>query len=170
VRPAGDQAAVSVLVNVSPEVAFDVFTKEIDLWWLRRKAYRFAGSSPGTLCLETRPGGRLFESFPGDAGPHVVEVGRITVWEPPTRLAFTWRTRNFAPAESTEVDVRFEPAGDGTRVTVQHRGWAALRPDHPARHGLEGAAVSRMIGLWWAEVMSGLREYIAARPREFGRE
>jgi hypothetical protein len=34
---------------------------------------------------------------------------------------------------------------------------AALRPDHPARHGLQGADFSRMIGLWWGEQMSSLR-------------
>jgi hypothetical protein len=48
-------------------------------------------------------------------------------------------------------------------VTVHHRGWAALRPDHPARHGLEGAAFSRMMGLWWADLLTASREYIDAR-------
>jgi Activator of Hsp90 ATPase homolog 1-like protein len=65
--------------------------------------------------------------------------------------------------ESTEVEVLFEPTESGTRVTVQHRGWAALRADHPARHGLQGADFSRMIGLWWGEVMTGLREFVEAR-------
>jgi uncharacterized protein YndB with AHSA1/START domain len=113
--------------------------------------------------METRLGGRLFESFPAESGTPLVEVGRVTTWEPPRRLVLTWRLLNFAPDESTEVEVRFESAGAGTRVTVQHRGWASLRPGHPARHGLEGAEVSRMIGLWWGDVMSALREFVAQR-------
>jgi len=40
---------------------------------------------------------------------------------------FNWRNVNFADDESTEVEVLFEPTESGTRVTVQHRGWAALR-------------------------------------------
>ncbi|HTY48850.1 MAG TPA: hypothetical protein VMB48_04070, partial [Steroidobacteraceae bacterium] len=57
--------------------------------------------------------------------------------------------------------VTFEPVQAGTRVTVCHRGWAAIRADHPARHGLAGTAFSRMLGLWWGDLMSALREYVA---------
>ena len=67
------------------------------------------------------------------------------------------------PDESTELEVLFEPSGDGTHVTVQHRDWAALRPDHPARHGLEGAAFSRMMGLWWSDLLTSVREFIEMR-------
>jgi hypothetical protein len=58
------------------------------------------------------------------------------------------------------VEVLFEPAGSGTLVTVQHRGWGALRADHPARHGLQGSDFSRMIGMWWGDLMTGLREFV----------
>jgi uncharacterized protein YndB with AHSA1/START domain len=81
----------------------------------------------------------------------------VRVWDPPRLLAFTWRNVNFAPNESTEVEVQFSPAGAGTLVTVTHHGLSALRADHPARHGLQGAAFSRMIGLWWGEQMTSLR-------------
>jgi uncharacterized protein YndB with AHSA1/START domain len=161
--PPGDGATVSVVVGVPRAIAFHVFTEEIDLWWRRGPGYRLAGRSPGTLCLEGRLGGRLFESFRAESGTHVLEVGRVTVWEPPARLVFAWRARNFTADESTEVEVRFTPAGAGTEVTVQHRGWASLRPGHPARHGHEGAAMSRRVGLWWGELMSALREFVAAR-------
>jgi hypothetical protein len=40
------------------------------------------------------------------------------VWQPPSRLVFTWRNANFAAEESTEVEV------------------------------LDDAAFSRMMGLW----------------------
>ena len=160
---AGDRVKVTITVKVDPATAFDVFTRETDLWWRRGPKYRVAGRHPGTLGFEPGAGGRLFESFE-TAGRRVVHVvGRVTVWDPPARLVFTWRNANFSPEESTEVDVRFEAAGAGTRVTVEHRGWASLRADHPARHGLEGSAFSRMIGLWWGELTTSYREHIDAR-------
>jgi len=47
-----------------------------------------AGKRPGTLQFEGRVGGRLFETFETASGGHVFENGRITAWEPPSRLMF----------------------------------------------------------------------------------
>jgi uncharacterized protein YndB with AHSA1/START domain len=160
----GDVARISVTVAVPPPLAFEIFTVDIDRWWRRGIKFRQAGAKRGFLRIEPEIGGRLFESIDGDDGPHVVEVGRVNVWEPPRRLGFTWRNANFAPHEHTDVDVEFVPAAAGTMVTVTHRGLSALRPDHPARHGLQGADFSRMIGLWWGEQMSSLRQACAV-PR-----
>ena len=161
--PSGDQATVSVFVAVAPADAFDVFTREIDLWWRRGFKYRLAGRRPGTLYFEPGVGGRLLESFETESGTRVYEAGRVTVWDPPAHLVVKWRNANFSPDESTELEVLFAPSGEGTLVTVQHRGWAALRRDHPARHGLEGAAFSRMIGLWWSDLLTSMREFIERR-------
>jgi uncharacterized protein YndB with AHSA1/START domain len=161
----GDQARVSVRVAVDPAVAFRVFTEEIDQWWRRGLRYRIARGGRGILHLEARVGGRLFESFDTPSGSSVVETGRVTVWDPPSRLVFEWRAVNFAPAEKTEVEVLFEPSARGTLITLTHRGWSAIRPDHPARHGLEIAAFVRMIGLWWGDLMSSLRAHVARSSR-----
>jgi uncharacterized protein YndB with AHSA1/START domain len=158
----GDKATVSVRVDVALADAFIIFTEEVDLWWRRGAQYRMGGRSPGVLQFEAGVGGRLFERF----DDHVIEMGRITAWQPPTLLEFDWRNRNFAPDEKTHVTVRFEPSGAGTLVTVEHAGWAALRPGHPARHDLEGSAFSAMIGRWWGDILSGLRESVGVRaPR-----
>jgi uncharacterized protein YndB with AHSA1/START domain len=157
----GDRARVSVRIGVSPADAFAVFTEEIDLWWRRGLRFRASGRCVGTLVLEARPGGCLFERFDTAGTPQIVEVGRITTWEPPSRLVFEWRNLNFAPDEKTEVEVRFDASESGTIVTVEHRGWSALRAGHPARHGLEGPAFSRMIGLWWGDLMTALREHVS---------
>lgn len=162
-RP-GDQARVSAVVAVSPAQAFDLFTRETDLWWRRGVRFRAGGRAPGALHFEPGAGGRLFEEFTGTSGPQLVEFGRIIIWDPPARLVFEWHGVNFAPGEKTEVDVSFEPAGDGTLVTVVHRGWAALRADHPVRHGKETAAFIGGIGLWWGDLLSALREHAARRP------
>ena len=90
-RSPGDQARVSVLVKADPAAAFRVFTEEIDQWWRRGVKYRIAGDRRGIVHLEPRAGGRLLESFETPSGPRVIETGRVTTWEPPSRLVFEWR-------------------------------------------------------------------------------
>jgi uncharacterized protein YndB with AHSA1/START domain len=160
----GDQARISVAVAVPPPLAFDIFTTEIDRWWRRGIKFRHSGSRSGFIRIEPQVGGRLFESFGDEGEAHVIEVGRVQVWEPPRCLKFTWRNANFTANEQTEVQVDFAATASGTLVTVTHSGLSALRPDHPARHGLQGAEFTRMIGLWWGEQMSSLRLLCAAKP------
>jgi uncharacterized protein YndB with AHSA1/START domain len=157
--PTGDRARVSVHVAVPIEVAFRIFTEEIDRWWRRGVRYRAAGRERGIIHLEPGVGGRLFESFESDGETRIIETGQVTRWEPPTRLVFAWRGVNFAPSEKTEVDVVFARDGSGTLVTVTHSGFASLRPDHPARHGLPVEPFVRMMGMWWGDLMTALREY-----------
>ncbi len=154
----GDKATAMVTVQCTPEIAFAVFTEETDLWWRRGVKFRAAGREPGVLAFEPKLGGRLFEQF----GARVHETGTITAWEPPSRLEFEWRGSNFEPGEVTFVTVTFEPTPSGnTRVTVEHRGFAALRPDHPVRHGAPPAAFIARIGMWWGDLLTGLRVRIA---------
>jgi uncharacterized protein YndB with AHSA1/START domain len=160
--PAGDTATVSVFVAVAPDVAFDVFTREIDRWWKQGPKFRIAGKRRGTLYFEPALGGRLYESFDLSTGPRTFEVGRVTAWDPPAYLELEWRGVNFKPDEKTTVEVRFQPQRDGTLVTVKHRGWSSLPADHPARHGLVGPDFTVMMGMWWGELMTSLREHVAS--------
>ena len=162
--PAGDAATVSVHIRVAQADAFEVFTREIDQWWRRGLKFRASGKARGTLFFECTLGGRLLETFDDDGRSQTVEVGRVVRWDPPQALALEWRNTNFAPDEKTLVQVTFEPAGEGTLVTVRHSGWSALRQDHPARHGLQGAELSRMVGMWWGDLGGALREYVEVRP------
>jgi uncharacterized protein YndB with AHSA1/START domain len=155
----GDRARVSIAVAVAPAIAFAAFTEDIDRWWRRGPKFRHSASASGFIRVEPRLNGRLFESFDSGCSAHVIEVGRIRVWEPPHRLAFSWRNSNYAAGESTDVEVTFEQTSSGTLVTVTHSGLASLRADHPARHGNQGADFSRMIGLWWGDQMSSLRQF-----------
>jgi uncharacterized protein YndB with AHSA1/START domain len=162
-EPGGDGATVTVSVRVTPAEAFDVFTRETDLWWREGPRFRIAGRRRGQLAFEPGVGGRLFETVEMEAGPRLYVVGTILAWQPPERLAFEWRGVNFQDGESTQVEVTFRSAGAATLVTVRHSGFSALRDGHPARHGLESAAFSRMIGLWWGELLTALREHVATR-------
>jgi uncharacterized protein YndB with AHSA1/START domain len=149
-----ETARVTTFVAVSPDDAFAVFTDEIDLWWRRSIRFRIGGAKASELCFERDgQGRRLVERYAN--GTHV--IGRVLAWEPGKRLVFEWRLRNFAPDEVTEVEVRFEAMGEGTRVTLEHRGWDQIRGDHPARHGLHDHALSAMIGGMWGELLTALR-------------
>lgn len=157
-----DSVVVTTVVAVDPKTAFDVFTEEVDAWWKHGKRFRTGERGASRMRFEPGVGGRLIEVFDEAADPFV--LGRITVWEPSTQLVFEMGGVDLQPGEKTEVEVRFETDGDGTRVTVEHRGWDAFPADHPVRHGLFGGAFTSMIGVFWADLLVSHR----ARSEERG--
>lgn len=139
---------VSLRVSVSPEDAFDTFTEDIGLWWQPGALFQITPRGDGALSFENRE--RLITTLPNGK---VFEIGRVTAWERPSRLAFTWRQASFAPDQLTSVDVMFEPLGAETRVTVTHRGWDTIPQDHVARHGFPLAATQmRLMEHWRANL------------------
>ncbi len=160
---ATDGVSVSIDVEVEPDVAFEVFTRELDAWWRRGPRFRFIAPYAGTMRLEPGVGGRLLH-VQDEAAGRVFVVGHIEVWEPPGRFALTWRLPNFAPEQVTHVEVCFEPVADGTRVSVTHSGWDSVPPAHPARHGLTGRDFVLMRGRWWGEQLAAVKRH-AERSR-----
>ena len=142
---------VSIRVSVSPARAFAAFVGEIGQWWRPNGLFRFTHSSSGQLSFEPGPNGRLIEISPTR---EIFEIGRITAWEPGVRLAFTWRQESFSAGQLTQVEVRFEPVGDETRVTVEHRGWDTIPPEHVARHGFPEGIFLRRHAEWWQALLS----------------
>ncbi|HLJ50166.1 MAG TPA: SRPBCC domain-containing protein [Bryobacteraceae bacterium] len=153
---ANETAVVTTIVAVDQATAFSVFTNDIGAWWKPKVKDLFSKNRRGTMKFEPGPTGRLLEVY-ADAPDQPFEVGRVLVWQPPERLVFEWKQENFNPGESTEVEVRFEPVARGTRVTLEHRGWDALPPGHPARHGYSGDAFTSMMGLRWADLLTSYR-------------
>lgn len=160
-RPPEATATIAVRVDVAPAVAFDVFVREIDQWWRRGPKFRHAGKSPGTIRIEPCLGGAVVEAWRDGGRERSFELGRITHWQPPDRLAFTFRNATFAPLEQTEVEVTFAAVGSATLVTVRHSGWEALRADHPARHGMGDRELQGSIGSMWGDLLTSLRELVA---------
>src|SRR3970282_1000501 len=91
---------VSIRVPVEPQRAFDAFVGEIGAWWQPNGLVEFTRGRAGVLAFEPGPEGRLTEAY---ADGSVFEIGRITVWEPPSRLAFTWRQASFRGEQLTRV-------------------------------------------------------------------
>lgn len=124
----------TVSVARSVEDAFRVFTEEIGSWWpleTHSKASDRDGVEAETAVMEGRVGGRLYERVSDGTE---ADWGRLIAWEPPHRVAFEWHVTGIA----TEVDVRFSPDGDGTRVELEHRGFDRLEKGEARRDSYLG--------------------------------
>jgi uncharacterized protein YndB with AHSA1/START domain len=114
----------SVTVDCSPDHAFETYTAGIDNWWPleTHSVGGMNGERPEKAVFEAGVGGRLYERM---ASGEEREWAKVLVWEPPHRLVYLWHLR-FDRSDATEVEVSFEPAGEGTDVTIVHRGWERL--------------------------------------------
>jgi len=126
VTPAGrrdpDGVTVVIEVAVDPATAFEVFTSEIGTW------YRPSASARGHTQivrfedgLEDGPSRRLVTVH--DDG-RVHPLGTVVTWEPTPRLVLDHTGPDLSPEHPTEVEVRFEAMEGGTRVVLEHRGFA----------------------------------------------
>lgn len=129
----------SIRVNASAAHAFDVFTSGLGRWWPRDKGI---GKTPmKTAVMETHLGGRWYEL--AEDGTQT-KVGKIIVWEPPTRFVVTWDINSqWKPDEtiSSEVEVKFIPEGaNATRVELEHRKFEQMgaEPGETMRKSVDG--------------------------------
>jgi uncharacterized protein YndB with AHSA1/START domain len=109
-----------LLVNTSPKRAYEVFTKQIDLWWPRS---HHIGKTPMTkMVLEPQVGGRWFSIH--EDGTEC-NVGKVLIWDPPSRLMLAWQIDanwKYVPSLITDVEVKFIPDGSAkTIVEFEHR-------------------------------------------------
>jgi uncharacterized protein YndB with AHSA1/START domain len=148
---------VAMRVPASPDRAFAAFTGEIGAWWRGNTLFKFTPREPGIMSFEPGAGGRLIETRDGGK---VFEIGKVKIWEPPDRLVFGWRQASFAPDVATEVEVRFEPVGAETRVTVEHRGWDAVPADNVALHGFPSVVFLRRHAEWWQALLDGFKTFM----------
>jgi uncharacterized protein YndB with AHSA1/START domain len=146
---------VALRVKASRERAFTAFVDEISAWWRPNGLFQTTPRAPGVLAFEQGEGGRLTETL---ANGKVFEIGRVTAWEPPARLVFSWRQANFPPELVTEVEVRFEAVGEETRVSVEHRGFDQVPQDSAARHGFPDQALLMRLAEWWQGLLTSFRE------------
>lgn len=117
IRPA--PVRKSIHVAASPEHAFDVFSNGIGRWW--PKTHKIGPTDLDRPIIEPREGGRWYER---DVDGSECEIGKVAVWDPPSRLVLIWQLTpefTYDPDLVTEVEVTFTPDGGGTRVDLEHR-------------------------------------------------
>ena len=112
---------LSVELPMPAALAFEAFASRFAAWW--PTVTHSLSRDPATTCrMSLTPGGAVEERAP-DGSWH--RWGTVEILEPGRRLRFSWHPGR--EAESAQwVDVRFEPAGKGSRVTLSHGGWDAL--------------------------------------------
>jgi uncharacterized protein YndB with AHSA1/START domain len=140
---------VSLRVAASAERAFDVFVGDIGVWWRPHRLFPVTPDGDGHLRFDGRE--RLVAI---SASGESFEIGRVSAWLRGERLGFSWRPPNFGPEHVTEVEVRFEPLGAETRVTVEHRGWDALPQAHAARHGFPLGPLQLRLAEHWRAALA----------------
>jgi uncharacterized glyoxalase superfamily protein PhnB len=121
----------AVEVDLPAAEAFRVFTAEIGSWYLVDAHTVVDHRRTVDIRIEPHVGGRFLDVHDPATGAGV-EMGRVTVWDPPRALAFVDDRR-------TETDVTFTPIGGGrTLVALRQRGLDRLPPDvaeHVRRFG-----------------------------------
>lgn len=131
----GRSITSEVDVPIGPEDAFHAFTEELDLWWVRGPINHFDSGRTLAMVCEPGVGGRLLEVY-DESRDDVLELARITAWEPGRRLC--WQSS----IDDVETEVRFEPSGSATTVRV-----VARIPAAGSDRG--GTAWTRVVPKWF---------------------
>jgi len=111
----------TVDVDTGVREAFEFFTGAAATWWPPHQV--IVAGERERIVFEPRVGGRWYESATDGAE---ADWGRVLAWEPPYRLAATWRIdgrwQHLPDDEgASEIEVSFTPLGPGrTRVQVAH--------------------------------------------------
>jgi uncharacterized protein YndB with AHSA1/START domain len=124
----------AVTVRRTPAEAFEIFTARLADWWPYTK-FSLHLEETATCAIEPRVGGEIYEV--SKAGERAV-WGTVLAWEPPARMVMTWHPGR-PPDTAQEVEMRFVAVAEGTRVELEHRGWAALGAEaEESRQSYEG--------------------------------
>ncbi len=131
----------SIVVPWTPDAAFKRWTTEIGTWWPAR-SHSVGQKQVKTIVFGAGVGERVYELWHDGTQQ---EWGRITRWEPPRMVRYTWYPDRTAES-AQDIEVRFEPEGSGTRLTLTHTGWERL--------GAEARKARRGYPIGWSYVMS----------------
>jgi uncharacterized protein YndB with AHSA1/START domain len=117
----------TVTVDCAVEEAFRIYTAEATSWWPVEK-HSLYEDRVKEIVFEEREGGEVYElTDTGEKG----HWATVLAWEPPSRLVLAWEVS--PGVMGTEVEVRFVPEDDGTRVEVEHRGWERVARYDPVK-------------------------------------
>jgi uncharacterized protein YndB with AHSA1/START domain len=117
----------TVTVDCAVEEAFRIFAADATSWW-PVGSHSLSGEGVKEVVFEEREGGQVYELTEAGEKGHWATV---LAWEPPNRLVLAWEV---SPSVlGTEVEVRFLPEDEGTRVELEHRGWERAAEDASAK-------------------------------------
>jgi uncharacterized protein YndB with AHSA1/START domain len=110
----------AVTIDLPPALAFARFADQLGQWW--PLAYSFSGPDFAHAAIDPHAGGRWFERTKGG---EQLSWGKVHAYDRGKRLVLGFAIgadrRPTPDGAASEVEVRFEPDGDGTSLTVEHR-------------------------------------------------
>jgi len=131
----------SVLVQATPDEAFEVFTARLDRWW--PKTHGIGRAPVRESIIEPFVGGRWYTKH--EDGTEAT-VGHVLVWQPAERFVVSWEISaewkpDPRPKFTSEVEVRFVPDSAAcTRVELEHRHFERMGAEagETMRNGVDG--------------------------------
>ena len=93
----------SITTTLDPSAAFDILVADLSTA-LKRLSIEFEVGSRGRV---------IQGSF---------EVGSVTAWERGKHLKMQWRQASWEPEKVAEAELRLEPSGELTQITLEYRG------------------------------------------------
>ena len=131
-----DQFEISTILPVSPDVLFRA--------WLDSAVHGAFTGSPAEIADGV---GGAFSAWDGYISGRTLEL------DPPRRILQAWRTTEFPPgAADSRLELRFEPSGAGTRLTLHH----SRIPEGQGSMYAEG---------WHEHYFAPMRRYFSHSPR-----
>lgn len=109
----------SVIVDVNPAVAFEIFTSGIDTWW--PKSHSMGGAPFKTSRIEPFEHGLWYAERQDGSD---LSIARVLVWEQGRRVVFRWEITAGWKHDATnpsELEINFIADGAATRVELEHR-------------------------------------------------
>jgi uncharacterized protein YndB with AHSA1/START domain len=127
VQEAATTVRESIVVDAPVDHAFRVFTEDIGSWW--PPDHHLLEGELAEMVFEPRAGGHIYDRAVDGSD---CRWARVLVYEPPERVVFSWDISlswqlETDPARASEIEIRFIPEGNRTRVNLEHR--------HLERHG-----------------------------------
>jgi uncharacterized protein YndB with AHSA1/START domain len=136
-----DPVRKTIRVGWDVDATFRRFTEGMSEWW-PLATHSVGGERAVSVVLEGRVGGRVYETQRDGSSS---DWGRVTVWEPPRRLSFTWHPGREADGAQL-VEVTFTAEEGGTRLALVHSGWERL--------GARGASIREGYEEGWEMVLT----------------
>jgi uncharacterized protein YndB with AHSA1/START domain len=111
----------SVVVNAPLEKAFEQFTAGFGDF--KPPEHNLLAAPVAETVFEARVGGHIYDRATDGS---VCKWARVLAYEPPHRVVFSWDIGPTwqlepDPDNASEVEVRFSPEGERTRVHLEHR-------------------------------------------------
>ena len=138
-----DAVRKTITVDCVVEEAFRVFTTDAVRWW-PLDSHSINGDKVKEIVFEEREGGEVYELTADGTKGHWASV---LEFEPPNRIVLAWNILEREPSP-TEVEVRFTPEGDTTRVDLEHRGWEAVAEDRETKRADYDTGWSHVLGFY----------------------